>query len=246
MPNPLPGISRREVLQPLGVAGAGLALGCGQRGDSGDPLTATDDPLRAEIVPAAYEAFDRILGRLVDAGPVSPGDPDALREELATDLRSVVHENGAPLFGIRQPTSDQLEKGADLTVVVHKRKRPSEVFFHDQEIPGVMQSVEELTATHSAKTKGIFIAVGPDIDPTFSTPVVHTFDITPTLLYSLNLPIAEDFDGKTRVGLFTPEFRAANPLKTIPTWGKARQGSTTASDIDAELVEEFRALGYLD
>jgi predicted AlkP superfamily phosphohydrolase/phosphomutase len=180
------------------------------------------------------------------AGPVRPGDLDALREELATDLRSVVHRNGAPLFGIRQPSSAQLEKGADLTVVVHKRKRPSKVFFHDQEIPGVMQSVEELTGTHSAKTKGIFIAAGPDIDPTFSTPVVHTFDITPTLLYSLNLPIAEDFDGKARVGLFNPEFRAANPLTTIPTWGKAKEGSATASDIDTELVEELRALGYLD
>jgi len=180
------------------------------------------------------------------AGPVSRGDLDALREELATDLRSVVHENGAPVFGIRQPSSAQLERGADLTVVVHKRNRPSEVFFDGQEIPGVMQSVEKLTGTHSTKTKGIFIAAGPDIDPTFSTQVVHTLDITPTLLYSLNLPIAEDFDGKTRIGLFTPEFRAANPLKTIPTWGKAREGSATASDVDAELVEELRALGYLD
>ena len=45
MSNPLPGISRREVLQSLGVAGAGLALGCRQSGDSGDPLT----KLRAEI-----------------------------------------------------------------------------------------------------------------------------------------------------------------------------------------------------
>lgn len=276
-----------------------------------------------ELVPAAYEFFDRILGRLVDAapretnffvvsdhgftavegeqyrmlvdlnrvlehmgylvrvdgeidwsrtkaitwntppgvpekmvrigldnrnpiGPVSLGDLDQLRDRLASDLRLVVHENGAPLFGVRNPTSAQLEQGADLTVLVHKRRKPSAVFFHGQEIPGVMQSVEELTGTHSVKTKGIFIAAGPDIDPSFSAKVVHALDIAPTVLYSLSLPVAEDFDGMARTRLFRPEFRAANPLQTIPTWGEAREGSATPSEIDNELVEELRALGYLD
>jgi len=179
-------------------------------------------------------------------GPVSSRDLDGLRDQLESDLRSVVHENGKPLFGIRDPTSAQLERGADLTVLVHKRTKPSKVFYHGQEIPGVMLSVEELTGTHSVQTKGIFIAAGPDIDPSFSARLVHTLDITPTVLYCQNLPIAEDFDGKARIRLFTPEFRAAHPLQTIPTWGEAREGGVTPSAIDAELVEELRALGYLD
>jgi len=276
-----------------------------------------------ERVPAAYEAFDRILGQLVDAaprntsffvvsdhgftkvegeqyrmlvdlnrvledmgylvrvegeidwsrsravtwnsppgvpekmvrigledrdpkGPVSPLALNQVRDQLAADLKSVVHENGTPLFGIRQPTSAQRDQGADLTVLVHKRRKPSAVFFRGQEIPGVMQSVEELTGTHSTRTKGIFVAAGPDIDSSFSAKTVHTLDITPTLLYLLGLPIAEDFDGKTRIRLFRPEFREAHPLKTIPTWGKARESAATPSEIDNELVEELRALGYLD
>jgi predicted AlkP superfamily phosphohydrolase/phosphomutase len=179
-------------------------------------------------------------------GPVSPADLDQLRGQLAEDLRAVVHENGAPLFGVRQPTSAQLEKGADLTVLVHKRTKPSAVFFRGQEIPGVMQSVEQLTGTHSVQTKGIFLAAGPDIDPSFSAKFVHTLDITPTVLYGLGLPIAEDFDGKAHTRLFTPEFRAAHPVETIPTWGRARDGAVTPSEIDEDLVEELRALGYLD
>jgi predicted TIM-barrel fold metal-dependent hydrolase len=45
----LPQISRREVLQSLGVAGAGLALGCDGSGDTGSLLTTKDDGLRVKI-----------------------------------------------------------------------------------------------------------------------------------------------------------------------------------------------------
>ena len=49
MSNQLPGISRREALQSLGVAGAGVALGCGRSRDAGGLLATGDDALRAEI-----------------------------------------------------------------------------------------------------------------------------------------------------------------------------------------------------
>ena len=49
MSTQVPGISRREVLQSLGVAGAGVALGCGRSGETGVSGAARDDKLRAEI-----------------------------------------------------------------------------------------------------------------------------------------------------------------------------------------------------
>ena len=88
----------------------------------------------------------------------------------------------------------------------------------------MMKSVEELTGTHSAQTKGIFIAAGPDIDPSFGLKTVHSLDITPTLLYSLGLPIAEDFDGKARLRLFKPEFRAAHPSGDHSHLGQGPRG----------------------
>jgi predicted AlkP superfamily phosphohydrolase/phosphomutase len=179
-------------------------------------------------------------------GPVAPGDLSEVVGRLAMELAEVVHKNGAPVFNTRQPRSRQRQQGADLMVRVHQRKKARDMFFRGEEIPGVIERVEELTGTHSVETKGIFIAAGPDIDPTFGARAVHSLDITPTLLYALGLPVAEDFDGKARTRLFRAEFREAHPLKTVPSWGEAEEGVATASEIDEELKEELRALGYIN
>ena len=126
------------------------------------------------------------------------------------------------------------------------RSQVKPVFFDGVEIPGVMRSVEELTGTHSVETPGIFIAAGPDIDPSFPARAIHSLDITPTLLFALGLPVAEDFDGQARTRLFREEFRERYPLTTIPSWGVSETGAAPSSEIDEALKEELRALGYLD
>jgi predicted AlkP superfamily phosphohydrolase/phosphomutase len=179
-------------------------------------------------------------------GPLRPDELERERQRLAADLAKVVNKNGAPLFSVRAPKKGEIEQGADLTVVVHKRKRAKAVFFEGVEIEGVMQGVEELTGTHSVETPGVFIAAGPDIDTTFGARAVHSLDITPTLLFALGLPVAEDFDGKARVRLLNEEFRERHPLTTIPTWGVSGPGTATASEVDEELKKELQALGYID
>jgi predicted AlkP superfamily phosphohydrolase/phosphomutase len=179
-------------------------------------------------------------------GPVRSQDRERELARLVTELGEVVYPNGSPVFKTRQPTREELQEGAELVVIVHRRDRPSEVFFHGKAIPEVIESVEELTGTHTVDTEGVFIAAGPDIDPSFRTDAVHSLDITPTLLYLLGLPVAEDFDGRPRIHLFRSEFRQANPLKTIPSWGETQDGTATSSVVDEELIKELRALGYID
>jgi hypothetical protein len=58
--------------------------------------------------------------------------------------------------------------------------------------------------------------------------------------------VAEDFDGKPRRRLFRAAFREEHPLRTVPSWGEAEDGMATASEIDEELKDELRALGYID
>ena len=180
------------------------------------------------------------------AGPVAPGDLAKVRDQLAADLAEVVNKNGAPVFHTRQPRVAEVEQGADLIVAVHKRKKARAMFFRGEEISGVTERVEELTGTHSVETSGIFIAAGPDIDPSFKAKAIHSLDITPTLLFALGLPVAQDFDGKARTRLFREEFRQAHPMRTVPSWGEAEEGVSTASEIDEDLKEELRALGYID
>ncbi|MBD3857011.1 MAG: hypothetical protein IFK92_10925, partial [Acidobacteria bacterium] len=46
--------------------------------------------------------------------------------------------------------------------------------------------------------------------------------------------------------LFTEAFRDAHPLQTIPTWGAPTEGENRASEVDEELVDQLRALGYIE
>ena len=66
------------------------------------------------------------------------------------------------------------------------------------------------------------------------------------MLYAIGLPVADDFAGRTMIEIFTESFRETHPLQTIPTWGAPRDGENRASAVDEELVDQLRALGYIE
>ena len=74
------------------------------------------------------------------------------------------------------------------------------------------------------------------------------YDITPTLLYQLKLPVARDFDGKPLLEAFQQDFRSDVKLAVIPTWetGPVKTGEKPIpAETDAETLEDLRALGYI-
>jgi len=178
-------------------------------------------------------------------GPVEPEERDRLRDELAKDLAEVTFEGGEPAFWVRDPNPRELERGGDLAVVVSNQGTTTSLLVRGEKLRGVISSMQEITGTHDAHTRGFFIAAGPDIDPAAEIDTVHALDITPTLLYAMSLPIAQDFDGRPQLDLFRDEFRRQHPVQTIPTWGTLEPGDATTSSVDQELLDELRALGYL-
>lgn len=179
-------------------------------------------------------------------GPVAAGDAAALAERLRADLSRVTYQSGQPAFRIRQPRNDAKERDADLIVVVRQSGATAGLEVEGEPVADAIGQLYEITGSHDAKTEGIFIAAGPDIDTESTVDRVHSLDITPTVLYALGLPIAQDFDGRPQTDLFARRFRQLHPVKTIPTWGTRESGSALASAVDEELLEELRALGYLD
>jgi predicted AlkP superfamily phosphohydrolase/phosphomutase len=89
-------------------------------------------------------------------------------------------------------------------------------------------------------------AAAPLLKALHLTDGATTLDTTPTFLYLLGLPVAEDMDGRILSEIITAEYRKANPVETVPGYG---QGSVTEVDdesIDQEqLKERLKALGYI-
>ncbi|MBI4169407.1 MAG: alkaline phosphatase family protein, partial [Acidobacteria bacterium] len=81
---------------------------------------------------------------------------------------------------------------------------------------------------------------------------VTLFDIAPTLLYLLGLPVAEEMPGRVVLGAIDPEFARAHPARTIPSYqplgGRpevAALDATGAAEAEQELLDSLRALGYI-
>jgi hypothetical protein len=90
------------------------------------------------------------------------------------------------------------------------------------------------------------LAAGGDVEPGADVDGITIYDIAPTLLYGLGLPVAENFAGSPRLELFTERYRRRHPVRTIAAWALPRDGDVATSEVDEEIVRELGALGYLD
>ena len=180
------------------------------------------------------------------SGLTPHGSLGSLRERLAADLSQVTYIGGESAFLVRDCKPKEAARGGDLTVVVRQMGVTRQLEVQGTVIEDAVTKLAEITGTHDANTEGIFLAAGPDIDPEADLGRIHTLDITPTLLYALALPVAQDFDGQPRLDVFNREFRSRHPVRTIRSWGPRDPAAAATSEADADLMEELRALGYLD
>lgn len=178
-------------------------------------------------------------------GRVEPGERATIRERLARDLARVRWASGAPAFELRDARARDERGGADFVLRVLLAGAAPELRLDGVPLPD-RPTVHALTGTHTASTPGILIAAGPDLEPGAVVEHVDIHDITPTLLYGLGLPVADDFAGEAKRELFTAAFRAAHPERRISSWGTRTPAAPATSPADAALVEDLKALGYLE
>ncbi len=187
-----------------------------------------------------------LLAGREEGGGVKAAERAAIRDRLESALETVTFADGAPAFVVRDATSKEADNGADFSVEVLTESARKPLMVAGAPFRGAIRSLNRLSGTHGRKTPGIFIAAGPDIDPQAEAEGLRVIDVPPTVLYAIGLPVAEDFAGRARTEIFTEGFRRAHPLQTIPTWGEPKEGVGRTSAVDEELVDQLRALGYID
>ena len=97
---------------------------------------------------------------------------------------------------------------------------------------------------HNFAPPGILILYGADVCVEGCPPLQQTsiYDVTPTILQQLGLPLSDEL-----AGVPLPAFRTPRPTTSVAMYGPPLSaGGAVASDIDPELTEKLEALGYLD
>ena len=109
---------------------------------------------------------------------------------------------------------------------------------------------------------GIFIAGGPSTR-NGEMPVVTLYDIAPTILHLLGLPVPDDMPGRVLEAALSPDFMARHPIVRAPSYeglpeaGEQRQadaqgvaapgqGEILPDAADDEVVNKLRSLGYVN
>ncbi len=201
-----------------------------------------------------YASPDHVLAKKVRyclegreaGGKVTSTQRATIRRRLVERLGRITYAHGKPALSVRDADPEERRQGADFVVQVLPDGAVPPLMVDGQPLPGALWQVTHLSGTHDRRTDGIFFAAGPRIDPSADVDAVDVLDMTPTILYAMGLPVAESFDGRPRTDLFTPRFQRRNPVRTIPSWGETRETFGTESAVDQALLDELRALGYID
>lgn len=98
-------------------------------------------------------------------------------------------------------------------------------------------------AHHTEKAQdGVILARGAGIPARTAAGEIHVLDITPTILTWLGLPVGEDMDGRVA------DFVGGKPVSQIATHdsGSIERVASAPSGTDEKILENLRALGYLE
>ncbi len=101
---------------------------------------------------------------------------------------------------------------------------------------------------HEHTKNGVFIIAGRGIKPgvRLDKPIALV-DVCPTLLYLLDLPAAEDMDGRVFLDILTPDYLSAHRVKTIASYGprKGTSDKPIETNLDEAIIKRLKTLGYL-
>lgn len=127
-------------------------------------------------------------------------------------------------------------------------------FKSGQERP-IEKSSEVSYATAAAwhRMQGVLMMMGPHVrakrsesDPPAIFGGATIFDITPTLLSLLGLPVGEDMEGEVLTEMLTSVQVDSIPSYEDEAWRENRlEASTSLQGVDAEMKEKLRSLGYI-
>jgi hypothetical protein len=195
---------------------------------------------------------------VVRLGPAFVMDVEEVTQEVdvarLTDvIASVKLKDGIPLFIGVQNVDQNIRFRLNKKVLDSASLREEIVFF-----PGAgrvalsdlfSKKVMVDTGIHLAG-RGIFCAYGRKLQRNVHIKKVEIFDITPTLLTLLNLPIAKDMDGDLDRRWFSPELASSLEPQYISTYAteEEKQERIPAAYTEQEvgdLEERLKMLGYL-
>ena len=184
-----------------------------------------------------------------EGGPgIRPEEYESFRAKLIDDLMSIKHpETGGPFIReilLREEVfgGAACDAAPDLTLVLHDYG-----FVSVRNRNPVLEKRPLVVGTHHPD--GIFLAAGKGIEMC-NAESMAIMDVAAVLLYSLGIPVPEDFEGRVPDEIFSADHLMRFPVQygaATRSGGELPKPEGTVSAHDKEkILDQLRALGYLE
>ncbi len=183
-------------------------------------------------------------------GQLSPDEFDTVREHAKQALKEiVVKETGDYFFGVLKDT----QYGFWIKVSKSCRKLNPEhhVILKGKEyrITDLLSEIKDIrSGDHS--TSAVIILSGNNIYRNKEIKSATTYDITPTILYYLGLPVAKDMEGKVLLEAIKKNYLKISPVQYIDTYETRDKKDGVEKPVrsydEEKIKERMRSLGYIN
>jgi hypothetical protein len=100
--------------------------------------------------------------------------------------------------------------------------------------------------SHWRLPDALFALYGSGVRAGFSPGRVHVYDVAPTILYYLGLPVSKEMPGKILDAVFTPEATSLLPRVSVASYGpRIRPVRVADPEMDGEYRSKLKSLGYI-
>ena len=188
------------------------------------------------------------VARHPGAAGIRPEDYESIRQRLMRDLEDLLDPTtGERIIKEIHKREDAfpgaaMSEAPDLLLVLRdygfvsiKNKLP------------VVEPRPEPAGTHHPD--GVFLAWGPGIVAGKAIGRRKIMDVGATLLYSLGLPVPDDFEGEVPQAMFTSEHKTMYPLVIGPSTQGGASGErhdAMGEDEKQKIMEQLQMLGYVE
>ena len=180
---------------------------------------------------------------------IRPDEYEAFRERLIQDLQDLRDEHTGERVVREIMKREDVFAGTamldapDLTLVLRDYG-----FVSIRNAEPVVMPRESVAGTHHPD--GVFLAGGRGVKPGTEVELLNIVDVAPTLLYSLGLPVPEDFEGSVPRAFFSDEFLRFKPVRigkaTLPVSDGQAESEEIGQDEKDKLIEQLQMLGYME
>jgi predicted AlkP superfamily phosphohydrolase/phosphomutase len=199
------------------------------------------------------QIFLNLKGR-EPAGIVAPGNEYLqLRQEIARRLTLLLDpEDGKPVVDkvyVKEELYDGpfLDSAPDLLAIMRDFTYITRKGYEFAPERGLLFCTPYTNETGSHRLEGILIAAGPDIQKNEQLETEEIQALAPTLLHLLQCPVPRTMDGQVIERILTEQYLKSNPIRySDDEDGQSdNQSENWNPDMEAEIVERLRKLGYL-